>query len=111
MSYSVKTLPEFDKNLKKLVKKYASMKKEFIDLVSEIRKNPKSGTQIGNNCYKIRMSIASKGKGKRGGARVITNILVNEKTVYLLSIYDKSEKDDLTKAELLGLLKSIKTLD
>jgi hypothetical protein len=53
------------------------------------------------------MSISSKGKGKRGGARIITNIVVTESTVYLLSIYDKSEKENLTDKELAELLQDI----
>ena len=72
-----------------------------------MEKNPEQGTNLGNNCYKIRVSIESKGKGKRGGARVITNIVIAEKTVYLLSIYDKSDKENLTDKELKELLKFI----
>lgn len=72
-----------------------------------MEKNPEQGTNLGNNCYKIRVSIESKGKGKSGGARVITNIVIAEKTVYLLSIYDKSAKENLTDKELKELLKFI----
>ena len=72
-----------------------------------MEKNPEQGTNLGNNCYKIRVSIESKGKGKSGGARVITNIVIAEKTVYLLSIYDKSDKENLTDKELKELLKFI----
>jgi mRNA-degrading endonuclease RelE of RelBE toxin-antitoxin system len=53
------------------------------------------------------MSIASEGKGKRGGARVVTNIIFTENTVYLLAIYDQSEKESLTDAELKDLLSQI----
>jgi len=53
------------------------------------------------------LSIASKGKGKRGGGRVITNIVVSDKTVFLISIYDKSEKDNITDGELKDLLSKI----
>ncbi len=56
---------------------------------------------------KIRISIASKGKGKSGGARIITNFIISEQTVYLLSIYDKSEKENLTDNELAALLENI----
>lgn len=68
---------------------------------------PEQGKSLGNNCYKIRISIASKGKGKSGGARVITNFVVSEDTVFLLSIFDKSEKANLTDGELLELLKYV----
>ena len=107
MSYSVKSIPRFEKNLKKLAKKYPSLKAEYAILVKTLKENPQQGTLIGHNCYKIRLSIASKGKGKSGGARVITNFVVTDKTVYLLSIYDKSDKDNLTDKELFELLQFV----
>ena len=76
-------------------------------LILELKENPVQGTSIGKNCYKIRLAIGSKGKGKSGGARVISNFVVSEKNVYLLSIYDKSEKENLRKKELEELLKFI----
>lgn len=105
MSYKVKSIPKFEKNLKRLAKKYPSLKYEYIQLIHKLKENPKLGTPLGKNCYKIRLSIASKGKGKSGGARVITNFLIADKTVYLLSIYDKSNKDTLTTKELEDLLR------
>jgi hypothetical protein len=71
---------------------------------SSLEENPEQGTSLGGNCYKIRIAIASKGKGKSGGARVITNVFITEETVFLLSIFDKSEKDNLTDKELKELL-------
>lgn len=65
------------------------------------------GIAIGKNCFKIRLSISSKGKGKSGGARIITNIVIKDETVYLLAIYDKSDKENLTDKELDELLKNI----
>jgi hypothetical protein len=69
-----------------------------------LEENPEQGTSLGGNCYKIRIAIASKGKGKSGGARVFTNVFITEETVFLLSIFDKSEKDNLTDKELKELL-------
>jgi len=105
MSYNVFTIPPFDKQLKRLAKKYPSLKNEFAELLESLEQEPKQGTNLGNNCYKIRIAIASKGKGKRGGARVITNFVIAEETVFLISIYDKSEKENLTEKELDELLK------
>jgi len=107
MSYKVKTIVVFEKQAKRLIKRYSSLKVEILNLVQELKENPEQGTPIGKNCYKIRIVIASKGKGKSGGARIIANIVVTEATVYLLSIYDKSEKANLTNKELDELLKSI----
>jgi mRNA-degrading endonuclease RelE of RelBE toxin-antitoxin system len=107
MSYNVKSIAVFEKQAKRLIKKYASLRKELLELVQELKENPEQGTAIGKGCFKIRISIASKGKGKSGGARVITNFVVTDATVYLLSIYDKSEKENLSDKELTELLKAI----
>lgn len=76
-------------------------------LVQELKENPDQGTAIGKSCRKIRLAIKSKGKGKSGGARVITNFVVANGAVYLLSIYDKSDKDTLSDKELDELLQFI----
>jgi mRNA-degrading endonuclease RelE of RelBE toxin-antitoxin system len=110
MSYNILPIPPFDRQLKKLSKKYPSLKEEFLELIESLELNPEQGTNLGNNCYKIRIAIASKGKGKSGGARIITNFIVAEETVYLLSIYDKSEKENLTDKELDELLKFVPDL-
>lgn len=107
MIYSVIAVPSFKRELKKLAKKYTSLKLEFTQLIETLEQEPKQGISLGNNCYKIRIAISSKGKGKSGGARIITNFIITDKTVYLLSIYDKSEKDSLTSKELSELLNTI----
>jgi mRNA-degrading endonuclease RelE of RelBE toxin-antitoxin system len=107
MNYSVKSLTVFERQAKRLVKKYASLKNELLKLIQDLKVNPQQGTPIGKNCFKIRISVASKGKGKSGGARVIANFVVTDNTVYLLSIYDKSQKDNITDKELDELLKFI----
>jgi hypothetical protein len=107
VSYNVLTIPPFEKQLKRLAKKYPSLKNEFAELLESLEQEPKQGSNLGNNCYKIRIAIASKGKGKSGGARVITNFVIAEETVFLISIYDKSEKENLTDNELDELLKFV----
>lgn len=107
MSYSVETIDVFEKQAKRLMKKYTSLKKELIELVQQLKENPNIGTAIGKNCFKIRLAIGSKNKGKSGGARIITNILIADSTIYLLSIYDKSEKQSITQKELEDLLQFI----
>lgn len=107
MSYSIKTIDVFERQAKRLIRKYPSLKSELIALINELKQEPEQGVAIGNGCYKVRISIASKGRGKSGGARIITNIIVTEKTVYLLSIYDKSEKENLTDKELQELLRHL----
>ncbi|TAH00846.1 MAG: hypothetical protein EAZ15_08275 [Sphingobacteriales bacterium] len=107
MSYNVLPIPPFDRQLKRLSKKHPSLKEEYFKLIESLEANPEQGTNLGNNCYKIRLSIASKGKGKSGGARVVTNFAFADETVYLLSIYDKSEKETLSDKELIELLEFV----
>lgn len=104
MSFNVIATHRFRRDIKKLSKKYASLKTEYNSLVEALETDPEQGTPLGNNCYKIRISIASKGKGKSGGARVITYVVVKDKEVYLLTIYDKSERENITDKELNELL-------
>ena len=108
MNYKVLSIPPFDKQLKRLAKKYPSLKLEFLALVDMLEKDPHQGVSLGNSCFKIRLAIASKGKGKSGGSRIITHVVVTEQTVFLLSIYDKSETDNLTDTELKLLLSNVK---
>ena len=107
MSFKVKTISVFEKQAKRLIKKYASLKAELLDLVQELKDNPEKGSPIGRGCYKIRIAIASKGKGKSGGGRIIINIVITDATVFLLAIYDKAEKENLTDKELVELLKYV----
>jgi mRNA-degrading endonuclease RelE of RelBE toxin-antitoxin system len=107
MSYKINTIRTFDKQIKRLSKKHSSIKKDLISLVNDLMTNPQKGTPLGKNCFKIRLSITSKGKGKSGGARVITYVQIIDETIYLLSIYDKSEKDNLNEGEIELLLGEI----
>jgi mRNA-degrading endonuclease RelE of RelBE toxin-antitoxin system len=108
MSYSVLSIPPFDRQLKRLAKKYPSLTRDYLNLLESIEQNPKQGTELGKGCYKIRMAISSKTKGKSGGARVITHLVVEGRTVYLLAIYDKSEKETISDAHLKDMLKFVR---
>ncbi len=107
MSYNVVTIPPFDSQLKRLSKKYFSLKNDLAELGKQLTDNPAMGKPIGKDCYKIRLAISSKGKGKSGGARIITNVYVTGNTIYMLAIYDKSEQDNISDRELNELLNFI----
>jgi len=64
-------------------------------------------TSIGHDCYKIRLAISSKGKGKSGGAKVITHLVYKNDTIYLLAIFDKSDMENLSDKEILEIIKLI----
>jgi mRNA-degrading endonuclease RelE of RelBE toxin-antitoxin system len=108
MSFNIIPTPPFEKELKQLAKKYPSIKKDIGELVSRLLQEPKTGTPLGNNCYKIRMAITSKGQGKSGGARIITFVQVIETTIFLLSIYDKADAESISDKELKERLKGLR---
>ncbi len=107
MTYKVKFIPKFEKELKRLSKKYPSLKSDFSLLLTSLKNDPSQGVSLGSDCYKIRLAISSKGKGKSGGARVLTCFKIIHGTVYLLTIFDKSEKENIPDKELSELLKFI----
>lgn len=107
MNCKITYSPIFAKQMKRLAKRYKSMKEDYAKLLNELRNNPTLGVDLGHRLRKVRMSIAAKGKGKSGGARVITYTLILAETdaeIKLLSIYDKSECETLTDKELLELV-------
>ncbi|HEY8937793.1 MAG TPA: type II toxin-antitoxin system RelE/ParE family toxin [Cyclobacteriaceae bacterium] len=107
MAYSIEVTSIFKKQAKRLVKKFPSLKNELQILIDDLAIKPEQGTSLGNHCYKIRIAISSKGKGKSGGARIITHVQIINQKVFLLSIYDKSEQDNITDKEISDMLKPI----
>jgi mRNA-degrading endonuclease RelE of RelBE toxin-antitoxin system len=107
MIYKVQTIPHFEKEAKRLKKKFKSLNEELLSLIDELELNPFTGIPLKNGYYKIRLSIKSKGKGKSGGARVITFVKIISETVFLVSIYDKSEQSDISNDELEKLFYQI----
>ena len=107
MNYSVIPADKFKKEAKRLSKKYPSLKKELGDLGVTLSSNPTTGTLLGNNTFKIRVAIKSKGTGKSGGARVITYVVTENKEIYLLTIYDKAELETIDDRTLKKIIKSI----
>lgn len=104
-------LDEFERGAKALRKKYPSFESDYNTFLDELEKSPFSGEPLGKHIYKNRMAIASKGKGKSGGARIITYNLHqqndDEVLITLMSIYDKSEISNVSDAYLRSLVREI----
>lgn len=108
---SFDSTPVFIKNSKKLASKYPSFKDDLQQLLHALARNPNQGVALADGYRKIRMAITSKGKGKSSGARVITlNCLVaqNEGIITLVSIYDKSELENISIKEIRKAYASLK---
>ena len=111
MNCKITYTPDFAKALKKLSKRYRSMKQDYAQLLAQLLEdlhaNPFLGTDLGHHLRKVRLAITSKGKGKSGGARVITYTVIiaqTETEIKLITIYDKSERENISDAELLAIL-------
>lgn len=108
MSYSIILTPRFKKESKRLIKKHASLPTDLRKFEKDLSRNPRLGTRLGGNAYKVKLAITSKGKGKSGGARIITYLVTTNKEIFLLSIYDKSEIANIDSKTLKQLVKEIK---
>lgn len=110
MNYNIKPSPTFLKEFKRLYKRYHSLKNDVDALVISLHEQPAQGSDLGGGVRKVRMAIASKGKGKSGGARVITlTVLVTatDTDLWLLTIYDKSERETISDQEIMELREQI----
>lgn len=108
MNVTIQTGDEFKRNFKRLRKKYKSLVADVLVLKQELIANPLAGADLGGGARKVRMAIASKGKGKSGGARVITYVVERDGDDYritLLTIYDKSEMDSLQDSFIREMIK------
>ncbi len=93
-----------------MAKKYVSLDKDLDRLIDTLENEPTTGTSMGNGLYKIRLGVASKNVGKRGGLRVITYATLETdegSQVFLVEIYDKSEVADVPKKNLQKLVREI----
>lgn len=107
MSCDIKVTPDFIRAMKRLAKRYRSFADDLKKLNTSLSENPRQGVDLGNNIRKVRMAISSKGKGKSGGTRVITYGVVVAETdteLLLLTIYDKSERENISDGELKAIL-------
>jgi mRNA-degrading endonuclease RelE of RelBE toxin-antitoxin system len=106
--FDVIPTPRFLRQVKKLKKKYRSLVSELIEFEELLSENPNQGTDLGNSTYKIRLAIESKNSGKSGGARIITYVITEQKEVYLVSIYDKSEISTIKDSDIKKLIKEVR---
>lgn len=108
MNYRIVLDDSFEREVKRLNKRYASLKADLANLCQQLYANPHLGTDLGVGLRKIRMAITSKGRGKSGGARVITFtvvVAVEETEINLLYVYDKAERASISRKEIEELLR------
>ncbi len=119
MTVRIEHSSRFEKEYRQLLKKHRLLKNDLLKLETTLLKEPRYGKPLGYDAYKIRLRIESKGKGKSRGARVISLLenevvaevsIVNDAlVVHLLTIYDKSETDNISDKELREIIKAHRT--
>ena len=98
---------EFQKAFKRLKKRYHSLSDDFKDMLLSLQANPFQGAELYDGMRKVRLSIASKGKGKRGGGRVIIRLTIEDTCLSFLYIYDKSEMENVSEQFLDQIMMEI----
>ena len=105
MNLNIKTLGCFDKDVKRLFKRYKQLPNDLKVLNKELLENPKSGIELGNRCYKIRLANSSIPTGKSGGFRIIYYHIDTNENLYLMSMYSKNELENIDDKTILNILK------
>jgi len=105
ISFKIKPVDGFKRDFKKLAKKYKYIDEDIRKVVLELKEYPKSGIPLKHNCYKIRVANSSTPIGKSGGFRVIYYFIDERNNLYLMNIYSKTQKENISENELLKLLK------
>ena len=99
MNFKIETIPRFEKDVKKLKKKFPKIKNDLIDLISKLSSNPEIGINLGENIFKVRFPNSSIPIGKSGGFRIITYYKTDD-VLYLVTIYSKTEQDNILTEKL-----------
>jgi len=99
MSYKIETIPRFEKDVKKLKKKFPKIKNDLLEFVNKLSLNPEIGINLGENIFKVRIQNSSIPTGKSGGFRVITYYKTDD-ILYLVTIYSKTEQDSILTEKL-----------
>ena len=110
MSFKVVPTSRFEKDAKKIARIYPGFKQNVEKLIASLAIQPVQGSHLGHGIYKVRIPITGKPSGKSYGARALHAVFTLDKEVYLLTVYDKSEKRDLSKEELKELVLVVETL-
>jgi len=110
MSYEVRVVDEFKKDVKKLFKKYRSIKTDILELIEKLEKDYTIGIDLGSNLYKIRVKNSDIG-GKSGGYRVIYYTRLTNDRIYLLTIFSKTQKENIDVKSLKPIVDKIELED
>ena len=104
MNLKILRLGNFSREAKRLYKKYKKLPIDLKTLAERLADNPKSGVDLGANCYKIRLENSSIPTGKSGGFRILYYYYDGGNNLYLLSIFSKRDMENISDERVLELL-------
>ncbi len=103
MNFNIETIPRFEKDAKKLKKKFPKIKDDLLKLTNDLLENPNLGIYLGENIFKVKIPNSSIPTGKSGGFRIITYYKNND-TLYLVTMYSKTEQDNILTEKLKNIV-------
>lgn len=113
-NWIVDTTSKFDKEYKRLQKKYPNAIESVDNLMSELETGHLVGDEYdglgfdnSTKVYKVRVANTQANKGKSGGFRVIYYALIDDKYIIMLSIYSKSDTANVTQKEIKDIIKKL----
>jgi mRNA-degrading endonuclease RelE of RelBE toxin-antitoxin system len=106
VSLKIISLDSFEKDVKRLAKKYNKIASDLRELGNTLTDNPKAGIAMSNSLYKLRLKNSSASSGKSGGFRVIYYYIDEQNNIYLMKIYSKTEIENISEEKLLDILKA-----
>ena len=110
MKIDIITSPTFDREFKRLKKKYSSLPSDLVTFENGLLDGSNIGTDLGGNIRKVRVAVKSKNKGKSGGVRVITYTVIlkmTDKTIFLVTLFDKSKKENIPDSEIKQIIREL----
>ncbi|MBW4487217.1 MAG: type II toxin-antitoxin system RelE/ParE family toxin [Trichocoleus desertorum ATA4-8-CV12] len=111
----IELTPEFQQNLRKLAKRYRNIRFDIQPVIQEIQVGNLIGDRLTNigkdyRVFKVRIQNRDIQKGKSAGYRLIYQV-ESSASVLLLTIYSKSDRDDISADEVRGILNEFYTSD
>ena len=97
------------KSFKKLSKHYKNIQKDIDSFLDNINSQEDLGIELKSNLFKVRIANSDKNRGKSGGYRLISYLVIIKNELQLLYIYDKSKLTNLTEKEIDDII--IKQVD
>jgi len=100
--------PEYKRNLRELSKKYRKIRLDTQPIIEQLQESNFIGDRIpgiGENyvILKVRVKNSDIQKGKSAGYRLIYQI-ESQASILLLTIYSKSEREDISPNEIQSIL-------